>query len=341
MSVAVRVAGSGIAAYATAHLLRRGRVSVSLTPGTVGPSPVVMLSTATQNLLRDVFEVPELFSDLHVICRRIVRWGGSGASTISVPHSGVAVAESQLLSRLTPALTTRADESHQAPDWTVICARTNAGESRQHFGTRVAFAYPVTLHKDADSAACYIESVPRGWLFLLPFEPARGSLLCVGSGSDLLDESELVAKHVAGVGEKGSSFPAYPSILDCLATPGSIACGAAAMTFDPLCGEGMGNAIREAILAAAVIRAWQEGTNSHQLVSHFEACLRRGFLRHLQACAAFYAAGPGGAWWDTEQAHTHSGIRWIQNRHADEPIRFRLSGFDLEEIAPGVLAGAE
>lgn len=334
MNGVVRVTGNGIAAYAAGHLLKRGQTVVSLTPGPVRPSPVVLLSTATQILLRDVFEDPLLFENPHVIRRRVVRWGGSEAQTISVPHSGVAVTESQLLTRLAAKHNALSDELPESPAWTIACARTASEEPRRHFGTRTASSYPVTLENKADAAACYVESVQSGWLFLLPFGGNRASLLCVGAESDVLKESTLVVPQIAEIGGKISSFPAHPSILSRLAAPGIIACGAAAMTFDPLCGEGMGNSIREAILGSAVVRSALRGGDVSHLVDHFQACLRRGFLRHLEACNTFYSAGPRGEWWQAQQNQTRDGIDWIKHHPPAEPFHFRLIGFDLEAASP-------
>ena len=67
-----------------------------------------------------------------------------------------------------------------------------------------------------------------------------------------------------------------------------LACGTAAMAFDPICGDGTAHAIREAILAAAVIRALANGGPADELLAHYEARLTAGFHRHLTLCRQFY-----------------------------------------------------
>ena len=70
-------------------------------------------------------------------------------------------------------------------------------------------------------------------------------------------------------------FPAHPRVAWSLAGSHWLACGTAALAFDPLCGDGTGHAIREAILAAAVLRAIQRGANVDELLNHY---IRRGWL---------------------------------------------------------------
>ena len=59
----------------------------------------------------------------------------------------------------------------------------------------------MVLGKGADASACWIESLERGWLFLIPNGPESAWLLSVGQGSEeSLAESRVVRKQVAAVG---------------------------------------------------------------------------------------------------------------------------------------------
>jgi hypothetical protein len=342
VSETICITGNGIAAYACARLLRRRHATVSLLPGPSRPSPVVLLSSVTQLLLRDVFEDPLLFTGVHSIRKRIVRWGSTEAQTLVFPHVGAAVSESELLSRIGATLAECSGEIKDEPAWTVTCSRASSQLGRWDFGTRAASVFLAVLNRECDAEACYVESVADGWLFLLPFSQTEASLLCVGAdrGVEMLEKSQLVARQISTCGSRTSNFPAHPSILERLAMPGWIACGAAALTFDPLCGEGMGNSIREAILASAVVRASLRGGPVTDLIRHYQSCLLGGFLRHLETCHAFYSSGPQDDWWETERRHIRDGIRWVSEHLPDRPFRFRLAGFDLEEINSGRLAAS-
>ena len=107
------------------------------------------------------------------------------------------------------------------------------------------------------------------------------------------------------------------------------------MTFDPLCGEGAGNAAREAILACAAVRAIHAGQATEEVLAEYAMRLRLGFLRHLQNCLEFYQQDAPGEFWREELRRLEQGLSWTQEQlaAAGSP-RFRLVDFTLERIAP-------
>jgi hypothetical protein len=298
------VLANGVAANCCAHLIKNIPIAGDDRP----KIPALLISSATQALVEDVFERKEIFADATKITRRVVRWGDR-AQTVDVPHEAVVISESDLISNLGPCgartLACRVDSRVDA------C-----------FGSRFATAFPVTTPvRDA----CYIESLPNGWLFLLP-----GWLLSVGEAS--LEKSELVARQIDSIGEPAGRFPAYPRISNPLGTNEFLAVGGAAMAFDPICGDGVGNAIREAILACAVIRAMPSG-DPEALLAHYTTRLTAGFLRHLELCRPFYAVCSGD-WWISELALLDEGITWCRERlAAAPPYRYQLRGFDLQKVS--------
>ena len=156
-----------------------------------------------------------------------------------------------------------------------------------------------------------------------------------GDPESLLAQSCLVAAQIHEPRSTPRKFPAYPRIAAPLCGPGWLACGTAALAFDPLCGDGVGNAIREAILAAAVIRAIADGENVDSVLAHYRGKLLAGFTRHLKLCRQFYLAGNSGPWWDAELDLIVKGIEWCGRRMENGTgMRYRLSGFELQAI-PG------
>jgi hypothetical protein len=110
------------------------------------------------------------------------------------------------------------------------------------------------------------------------------------------------------------------------------------MSFDPLCGDGTGNAIREAILACAVIRSAlslsPEDSALEDLTSHYRRRLTAGFARHLEQCLPFYDGGHTGPWWTAEREQIQIGIEWCRAQLAGgRTFQYRLNNFDLERIA--------
>jgi flavin-dependent dehydrogenase len=105
------------------------------------------------------------------------------------------------------------------------------------------------------------------------------------------------------------------------------------MAFDPICGDGTAHAIREAILAAAVIRALAKGGPANDLLLHYEARLTAGFRRHLMLCGQFYSTGGTAGLWTGELDAIARGIQWCETKLSPHPtFRYQLRGFELEAV---------
>jgi len=326
----IKVVGDGVAARGCARLLDRSGFGLMLEGSPRPKIPAIMIGATTQGLFRDTFGRADLFRGLPAITRRVVAWG-PGSDELTLPHSAVIASEEDLLARL-PSPTESAETTDA--NWTIIASRPlPEGCSEQHFGSRTARAVPVRLREDADRAACWVESMAAGWLFLIPCANDGGWLLEVGAPGDmLLPGSRLVSRQIAKAAGEAVLFPAYPRIAWPLCGPGWLACGAAALSFDPLCGDGSGNAIREAILAAAVLRAIQRGGDEAALLAHYRGRLLAGFKRHLEVCEGFYRTGGSTSWWRAQHQAVCAGAEWCARELAGTPIgRYRIRGFDLEE----------
>ena len=326
------IQGSGVAAFCCAHLLKRGGMRVVLRPAERPRLPVIMLGERTLELIRDVFDRPDLFAGATPIRKRIVAWGADPRPAV-LEHAGVTVSEDDLLNGIRAELNEDCG-SLDGPDWTIVTANPLPTPSVQHcFGSRIASVSRATLRSDSDSA-CWIEAMQTGWLFLIENAPRSAWLLSIGgSPRALLDGSRVVAPRITGIGEPMGEFPAFPRIGSPLGGKAWLACGGAATAFDPICGDGTAYAIREAILAAAVIRAMARGTGPGDLLSHYEARLTAAFARHLTLCRQFYQSGGTGPFWASELEAIDKGIGWCNARTAAVgAFRFRLRGFDLEAV---------
>jgi hypothetical protein len=142
-----------------------------------------------------------------------------------------------------------------------------------------------------------------------------------------------VAAEIVHRGSTSGEFPAYARLTSPLGASGWLACGTAAMAFDPICGDGTAHAVREAILASAVIRALAGGGSLQDLLGHYEARLTAGFRRHLTLCRPFYFSGGAGALWTSELEAIERGIQWSDAKlGAHTNFRYQLRGFELEAV---------
>ena len=294
--------------------------------------PAILLSASALALLRDVFGNGSLLQDAYQITRRVVAWN-RGAPPVTLQHSAVVVSEDLLLRSVLPELGLG---SQQQQDYTVYSASPlPEGVTVHGFGTRRAASCSVTLRQTTLEGTCWMESLAGGWLFLVQDGPGSGWLLCAGGSMDeLMPQSQLVAEQIDERSPTVATFAAYPRIASPLAAPGWLACGTAAMAFDPICGDGTAYAVREGILASAVVAALSQGGDAEALIRHYQARSIAGFRRHLELCRDFYRSGYGGAWWEQELASLEQGITWCMvEQRGFGPFRFRLNGLALERFA--------
>lgn len=319
----IEVQGAGVAALCCRRLLTRNGFRVSFESHVRPKVPAVLLSPATQQLLEDVFGRKDLLVGLKEIRRRVVAWGSQ--ESVSLPHSGLVVSEEELIGRIGQFERPSID----AADWTI---HTGKPESALQFGSRFASAARVGLSAAADSSACLMESCRDGWLFLLPTSVDSAILLGAGSTLErLLGQSHLVQLSIGSLLEEVGRFQCNPRIADPLCADHWLACGSAAVAFDPLCGDGTGHAIREAILACAIVAS---EAAIDELLWEYRLRLWRGFQRHLELCLQFYSTGGDGEWWRAQCGSLREGLRWVHERRSPYPLgRFHLNGFDLEFAA--------
>ena len=325
--------GDGIAALTCGYLLQSAGFGVSIERAPRAYLPALMVSASSQALFRDVLELRDAFSSLPRIQKRVVKWGPQ-PEPVALPHSAVIASEQFLLEMVAKLFRANAS-SPEAADWTIISSRPLPESVIEHgFGSQVATVTLVELEKGSDSTACSIESLEDGWLFLMPDAPGSGWLISVGGPLNAhLNNSRMIAGQIRGLGDGTREFPSYPRITWPLCGPHWLACGTAALAFDPLCGDGTGHAIREAILASAVVRAAARGTNVNALRDHYQARLVTGFKRHLAVCLEFYQSGGVGPWWDSIVESLNKGLRWCDHQLSNAgEFRYRLRGLELEEI---------
>lgn len=327
--MAATIRGDGVAGRCCATLLARAGIAACIEPAPRPRVPAIMLGEPAQRLIEDVFGLSGAFQELPRVRKRIVAWGDR--QPVAVPHSAVVISEEALLQTIGAA-----DSAGAEPRvWTVWAAKPLPSECADHsFGSRMAAAAPVTLAPTAEPEACWMESLDDGWLFLITSAPGRGWLLSVGpEPQHLFMRSRVIQPIVDSAGEPSARFPCSPHIAAPLAGARWLACGTAAMAFDPICGDGTAHAIREGILASAVIRADLRGEDAGPLLSHYDHRLTAAFLKHLMHCVDFYAPLPG-SWWRQEALSARQGVEWCGRRLGDRlTFNYRLNGFELERTA--------
>jgi hypothetical protein len=184
-----------------------------------------------------------------------------------------------------------------------------------------------------DEAATVVACTPQAWVFAAPhpvagialaavYPPLRGAI----TASHVLEQS--VDFLWPGLGSRvertaARGVLAAPSLELGCAMPGRLAAGEAAISFDPLLGDGVGNAVRVALLAQSVISAISGGADESVCLAHYSARLERAFTEHLQTCSAHYASAWNAAIWSEEIT---SMSACAASRMPPRPLGFRLEG---------------
>ena len=211
-----------------------------------------------------MWDSPQLLQGGHPIDIRSVSWGTPGFH--DVPSPGVSIGADALCRRLGERL-----QPHDAAGaaW-MLDAASAPGEDPVHcFGQRQAWISAATLRPGVRPDACVMAMVERGWVFLLP-TGGRGARLQLitprAEGPSPCPATAAAAmravRHLAGdFGAWSGPVPSMarlrlsPGRAPGAGRPGVLAVGEAAAAFDPIGGDGVGHAIRGAVLAVSVLQA--------------------------------------------------------------------------------------
>jgi flavin-dependent dehydrogenase len=307
-----RIRGAGVAGLTCARLLDVQGWQVALEPG-AAPRPIpLLLGADTAGLLAMLWNDATILDGTHRIATRRVRWGGGDLS--AQPAPGCVITAPDLTGRLAARLS-RPDHSARGGEaWTIDTRRS--AEPSLRFGNRHAWFAEASLTPDADPAACIMETVPGGWLFLLPTGTAIASLQLMAVPGDvppppaaaLIAGTSAMRAAVAGAGPWSPPLPAMPAITLPLTAPAGLAAGEAALAFDPIAGDGVGHALRGAVQVATTLDAIAKGADAAAALADQERLMRRVMAHHLAACLKHYDdPALGGAWAD-EVAAMQAGL---------------------------------
>ena len=185
-----------------------------------------------------------------------------------------------------------------------------------------------------------MEVTPGGWLFLAPTGGGSGCIQAVVPGpmhdvrgelDRLMAVGSRVPHLVAGLSSEPVVFEAAPSLARPVAVGGTVRVGDAAVSFDPVCGDGTGNAVRSAILAAAVIDAVTDGLPRVDGLGYYSGVWNRRSSRHARLCEGFYRSEFHASVWADEMSRSSRACESLRTdgQTTHDPPRFRLDGLRL------------
>jgi flavin-dependent dehydrogenase len=366
------VLGPGVAGLSCAKILARQGWNVEVWGAVSHPLPTLVLNDVTCSLLRDIWQAgDDLLEGSHVLTERKLRWGANATVSVVAQPSVVIrgnLLVTHLLERLSKAHDgqVRIDDSpacvsplmqphsfrHIAEefDW-IIDASGRAsviaqilGAGRHSFGCRHSIGTEVTLGKSSERDACWIEMVPDGWVFMAPLGKEYALLQAMAPAAPedpltvliaLLGQTRLIKTQVADTSGPVSVFQASPQMSDPLCGPGWITVGDAAVSLDPICGDGTGYALRGAILAASIVDSVASGLVMSDCLRHYALRLHKAFFSHLKECLGYYSMGFSSSGWQGEIRRMKQALLQEKHRFLNaERFLHVLNGFKLVSLGP-------
>jgi flavin-dependent dehydrogenase len=293
------IRGSGLAGIAAAKLLHDRGMDVRLTAWPRRNDRIIAIPLETLTLASSLFGFNVAALKIgSIVTGRRVDWDGEPATV--VPQTALACDAGEftaaLADRLPDQLRVLAGADDET-DWTIE-ASGRSSDNPTAGGYRVGQLARI-VDRDVQSITT-IAATPRGWTFTLP-HPAGGTaiLMVTPSASMAPTTPEAAAERLTAEGltvaaadilSLGNPQPIAPHLTQPLAAENRLRIGDAAMALDPLRGDGVGFALRGALLAQAVIAAIEAGGDRAQLFKHYNRRLGEVFVSHLRGCSSHYRA---------------------------------------------------
>ena len=349
------ILGGGVAGLTCARLLSARGWSVDCVGGAKKPGPIVIVNDLSASLLVELWDADEtLFAGAHCLEGRLTRWESSAAlAYLTAPAFVIPidVLVSRLADRVLAAglrFVEQDDVQSENYDWIIHAGgRDTAFGKHIAFGHRKGIALSVMLTTSAPSDSAVVESVPGGWVIVIPQGKRRGTLQAVFS-EHIIDPLEQLHSRLANsrfastlveeIADGPTSFVAMPGLSLTPCVPHSIAVGDAAIALDPMSGNGIGSGLRTAILASAVLDAAQRSKKPQVYFDHYTWRLHTAMRNHVNNCINFYGRAAYASSWCSEIHAMRTALPQIISPGLDGPA-FKLNRDRLECVSGPIAAG--
>ena len=363
MSKKVLIIGTGITGLTCAQILSRQGWQIDILGQISSSKPPLVLNHLTCELLQNIWEERGLIlAEGHVLEERGVSWGAWSSLKIN-PEPAIAINGALLVSRLLGQLKqtsssirfidipSELDWHHLSSeyDWTIdaggrlaTCGLSLGRGQRWHFGQRHVISTHVVLNDHAQLNRCWIESIEDiGWLFLAPCSERQGILQgmipqpssnCVTKLESFLAHSQYISPLIQSLSSTSKLFAAFPCLTWPFCGNGWLAVGDAAISLDPLSGDGTGYGLRGAILASSILNAVIAKEAVDDCLNHYQQRLARTFMTHLDTCFNYYQemfANTNSEWqMEINLMRQSIPVEVIELAQSNE-YKFHLEGFHL------------
>lgn len=287
----VCVTGSGAAAALVLACFDRAGFAVdSKGSDAGGPARQVVLNGATLSLIEDLLgrdTLAALKASGRDLRHRVVMWGEQEEQVL---YPALLIDTSRLAKVVSPV-----QFSGPSNDTSFsLMARGRKFNDGAVAGPRFAYVWPELDIALPDPNAFYIVAVPPfGWAFLASSEVDRCVLQTLVAQEDpaLAEHVGLGALRRLGLQTDLNSWQMFGGIdvaprFGASLTLDGANLGDECLGLDPLCGDGIGHALRAGVLLAALLGP--QVADSSQRSRIYTARMRHCFVAHLRACETYY-----------------------------------------------------
>lgn len=360
MKKRVLIIGCGITGLSCAKLLSSHGWEVEILGTPNYNKPYLVLNGITCELLQDIWQDPHLWDDAFSLTKHKVIWGEESTMTnINYPAVSIegTVLEKRLYNQLNHCIhitdNVKKFQASLNPDylqhlnqkftWIIDSSGRESQVSeilgkrkRLVFGERHVISTKVRLKSTNKQIGSWMEAVKDGWIFLAPLSQQTallqvmlpGSPICASTAlSQILDQSKLIQAQISSVLHTPKLFNATPSLNLSPYGKGWISIGDAACSFDPICGDGTGYAIRQVFLATGALNGIATGIEYEEALQHFTMRLRKTFCSHLEHCINYYSESFSSILWKDELSRMKNTFQKHKNEIQQEyHFSYQLNG---------------
>lgn len=321
----VNIIGGGPSAAAAAMTLGRHGWDVRLCHDRTHSAFPIVLNSIARFLIKEMWDDRLLRRvEHHRLNQRLIAWTDGEPEIIPEPAIVVgagALAGAMRQSAAECGVSFADSPGEDIAEWSIFATGRELSHGQPaakilNGGRRRADVARVRLSDAAQPDTLLIEATSSGWLALVPTGQSAGSVFAIsadasGAARDNLDLAISGSRHVRAwtheVEDRFGDVAAAPRLrVPPYRGPGSLFAGEAAISFDPLSGDGTGAALRTAHLAACIVEAAAAGGDIDELQGFYRDRLATAMKAHLRGLISLYGAGPFRRAWNAEFDAMHA-----------------------------------
>lgn len=336
----VLVEGTGISALTAARLLDVAGADVFVAGVVQDNDRLVAIPLSSLQMTAELWDVrlEELLTG-HISKTRQVSW--ESGDTKRIADSTMVTSLAQFTRRLRHILERSrvifSDDTLacDSPDWALLANRPIPSDAAA--GTRVVLRAQIAPMPDLTEGPL-IAAVQDGWIFAAQTHHVAAEIFLFTPAEHL---SEVPRSFIRRVAEDVFSSPvtvyadfppakAAPALAPCTGWDKTLLLGETALRLDPLRGDGIGYAVRGALLAQAIVMDALRSDVPHRYVEHYNRRLHQVFRDHVSNCCHHYLTCWNAALWKDEVARMTSALDACGSTSSD--FSYQLRGRTLVPV---------